>query len=439
MQAEREHVTQVFDQVREEIRQCRDELESSQSERAASLEKYYALKVKLDHLEEVFGKSLDQEKLEWAGRLQAEREHVAHQIQTEAKRNGRIVEREWATIRDRLDNEKKLWESRMELERDHIANELRALTEQVHRGILQHDDHLTKVLKEEAKQKQQEANDQIGAVQKKVSLQLTEYKNIIQKETQKERDNRNATLDRRDKKWFQSFRRVLSEEEENELFNVWNERLGTTIQRSHIRYLQHKVSAIEDQCIGRLASSVQQALLNLFVVRSVKSERLNYLEIGTLFGVNSIITHQIATRWFKHVHLTMIDPLEGYYGENNPDPTSGMPVNQATLVKNMGIAGVPPRDYKIIMHNSNDAKAVAEAGQKQYDVIYVDGDHSYEVVKSDFEIYSPMLKSGGYMIFDDYGDPSWPDVAQCVNECVRPLPDFRCVGDAWHTAVFLKK
>jgi len=36
------------------------------------------------------------------------------------------------------------------------------------------------------------------------------------------------------------------------------------------------------------------------------------------------------------------------------------------------------------------------------DLLFIDGDHSYEGVKKDFENYSPLVESGGYIIFDDY-------------------------------------
>lgn len=43
------------------------------------------------------------------------------------------------------------------------------------------------------------------------------------------------------------------------------------------------------------------------------------------------------------------------------------------------------------------------------DAIYLDADHRYEGVKKDFEVYSPWLKDGGYIFFDDYlqaGNPT---------------------------------
>ena len=37
----------------------------------------------------------------------------------------------------------------------------------------------------------------------------------------------------------------------------------------------------------------------------------------------------------------------------------------------------------------------------RYQYIYIDGDHSYQGVKTDFKLFWPMLESGGFMVFHD--------------------------------------
>jgi len=39
------------------------------------------------------------------------------------------------------------------------------------------------------------------------------------------------------------------------------------------------------------------------------------------------------------------------------------------------------------------------------DLVFIDGDHTYDGVKSDFERFAPRLKVGGALVFDD----AWPD------------------------------
>jgi predicted O-methyltransferase YrrM len=53
------------------------------------------------------------------------------------------------------------------------------------------------------------------------------------------------------------------------------------------------------------------------------------------------------------------------------------------------------------------------------DFLFIDGDHSYEGVKTDWDLYSPLLKSGSCVVFHDYG---WAEgVIRVVEEDVKPM------------------
>lgn len=56
---------------------------------------------------------------------------------------------------------------------------------------------------------------------------------------------------------------------------------------------------------------------------------------------------------------------------------------------------------KIIKGLSTAPEVISEASKHQYDIIYVDGGHSYEVAKSDVFMYSSFVKVGGYLVIDD--------------------------------------
>lgn len=53
------------------------------------------------------------------------------------------------------------------------------------------------------------------------------------------------------------------------------------------------------------------------------------------------------------------------------------------------------------------------------DLLFIDGDHSYDGVKADWEAYKDFLKPGSIVVFHDYG---WADgVKRVVHEDVMPL------------------
>ncbi len=67
-----------------------------------------------------------------------------------------------------------------------------------------------------------------------------------------------------------------------------------------------------------------------------------------------------------------------------------------------------PRDRQslhLLQADSHDPETrarVEEAlGGRQLDLLFIDGDHTYEGVKRDFEMYSPLVASGGLVVFHD--------------------------------------
>ena len=187
---------------------------------------------------------------------------------------------------------------------------------------------------------------------------------------------------------------------------------------------------------GRLATTIEDAVLRVLVAASTKSNKLRVLEIGTLFGVGLAMIHDHNRRRFDSVHLTAIDPLYGYYNQGTRDIITGEVVDEATFRANLAIAGLPEKDYTLIKALSTDDSAIESAGKSLYEALIIDGDHSLAGVKSDFVSFAPFVKRGGYIMFDDYGSPDWPDVKEFVDNSVCNHPDVVLIGASWRTAVF---
>lgn len=53
-------------------------------------------------------------------------------------------------------------------------------------------------------------------------------------------------------------------------------------------------------------------------------------------------------------------------------------------------------------HNLNTIQIIRDClGGRSLDILYLDGDHSYEGIKSDFRFYSPLVRPGGLIVFHD--------------------------------------
>lgn len=75
-----------------------------------------------------------------------------------------------------------------------------------------------------------------------------------------------------------------------------------------------------------------------------------------------------------------------------------------------------------------DSKIVGKSFDHELDFLFVDGDHSRDGVRGDFEIWIPKIKLGGILLVDDYKskkkffphDDTWPEVTKAVDELLIP-------------------
>jgi hypothetical protein len=56
----------------------------------------------------------------------------------------------------------------------------------------------------------------------------------------------------------------------------------------------------------------------------------------------------------------------------------------------------------VVIHRSPSSDAVSAFEDGYFDWIYIDGNHLYEFVKLDLELWCPKVKRGGYITGDDY-------------------------------------
>jgi len=119
------------------------------------------------------------------------------------------------------------------------------------------------------------------------------------------------------------------------------------------------------------------------------------MEIGTLRGGTLFALCRLAD---PSATIISLDLPRGPFG-------GGYAWFQIPLLRRF--AG-PEQTLSLIRGNSHedaskDGVRVALGG-KQLDVLFIDGDHTYDGVKRDFEMYSPFVKRGGLIAFHDIVD-----------------------------------
>jgi hypothetical protein len=210
------------------------------------------------------------------------------------------------------------------------------------------------------------------------------------------------------------------------------------LKPAYIDYLAAKSIQIERNCVGRLATTVQDAIARQLVAECVEGDSICILEIGALYGISlAILYNHVITR-FVSARVICLDPFDGYYGKAL-DAVLNQPVNDLTFIRNMRLSNVPEQDYGLIKHYSTDPAALPAARELLINLLIIDGDHSYEGVKYDFDTYFPLLQPGAHVIFDDYNAKEWPGVQKFIDEELQKAPDFEYLGAISRTAVGRKR
>ena len=101
-----------------------------------------------------------------------------------------------------------------------------------------------------------------------------------------------------------------------------------------------------------------------------------YLEIGCREGaaLKYLVEHVPSLE-----HITAVDL---------PGARWGWDESHVALKANLVGTGVP---YTLHLGDSHSPMVIEEVSRRRYDVLFIDGDHTYDGVKQDYETYSPLI------------------------------------------------
>jgi predicted O-methyltransferase YrrM len=116
------------------------------------------------------------------------------------------------------------------------------------------------------------------------------------------------------------------------------------------------------------------------------------LEIGTASGGSLFCFCKLAK---DDATIISIDLPEGPFGGGYPEWK--IPIYQAFAKENQKLYLLRKDSHK--EETLEEVKKILN--ENQLDFLFIDGDHSYEGVKKDFEMYSPLVKKEGIIAFHD--------------------------------------
>lgn len=121
------------------------------------------------------------------------------------------------------------------------------------------------------------------------------------------------------------------------------------------------------------------------------------LEIGTSNGGSLFLFARVAT---ANALLISIDLPHGEFG-------GGYPPWRSVLYRAFASRKQRIRLLRADSHEARTLEAARAALERRpVDVLFIDGDHTYEGVRRDFEMYKSLVRDGGVIAFHDIVPPS---------------------------------
>ena len=136
-------------------------------------------------------------------------------------------------------------------------------------------------------------------------------------------------------------------------------------------------------------------------------EEFSFLEIGVFRGSSLSLVKLLADKYNKKVNRYGVSPMDTSDGHWDSDYFHDV----YHIHWSLGL----DTDYSIYHGLSTDEKIIKKAkSTEKYNILYIDGGHTKEVVDSDLFHYPQMIKSGGYLMIDD-----------CCNDMNQPWGFFQ--------------
>ena len=167
-----------------------------------------------------------------------------------------------------------------------------------------------------------------------------------------------------------------------------------------------KLNLIIQQRPGELASCIE-----FFMNKKLAGESLDYYaEIGACAGG----TTRSMYNFLKFKELLIID-------DNGAENEFFYVHQRGDLNRSHNLRDIPKIE---IIGSSAERRVIDEAlrisTSQQYDILFIDGDHSYDGVKGDTINYLPMVRKGGYLVFHDTAHVG--DIIRWLDEIPSSLP-----------------
>lgn len=157
------------------------------------------------------------------------------------------------------------------------------------------------------------------------------------------------------------------------------------------------------------------------IANTFGDNKINYVEIGAYAGGSSCLMLQRLNTTIISIDL-------------------GEPMPKAVVFENIIEYKNNNNYYKYIQGNSQIIETKNQVIEtlsnsrvlgytNKIDILFIDGDHSFNGVLADFNMYCDLVAVGGFIVFDDYNDIVYsPEVKKAVDSILPSLVNYEVIG-----------
>jgi predicted O-methyltransferase YrrM len=192
----------------------------------------------------------------------------------------------------------------------------------------------------------------------------------------------------------------------NKLKDIFKMKFGNTALYRHLKGCRKKrMYIVEAKRLVSEASKVKDSKKLVKIVESSKIFSMNQQELEILQLLDLVKTlrpkrvMEIGT--FRGGTLFL---LSQFCGQNSKiiSLDNKYPPFYKSAMKKFSSQGRRISFFEMDSHDSYSKILIERSlAGKKIDFLFIDGDHSYEGTKKDFEMYSPLVRSGGMIAFHD--------------------------------------
>lgn len=170
--------------------------------------------------------------------------------------------------------------------------------------------------------------------------------------------------------------------------------------------------------------TVDEAITLYELSRALPHEQPLAVEIGSWQGKSSVCLAR-GLRGKFHPRLCCIDPFDasgdgessGLYDQRAQQLDNGLRRSFEDNLREVGVRG-------LVDVRQGRSHEQAQQWHEPIDLLFLDGDHSYEAVRQDFEDWAPKIRPGGYLALHDAMHEVHEGPRRVVEELVNNDPQW---------------